>query len=636
MHPSISQTGPTDEQQRTATRGAGPGPTIPPRPAPSPYRSSLPWRLYNGLATRLDRRLGWHRLPLPLALAVLAGVRNELRRNNLHDSELLPTTDGPALPDRPQEPGVRTVDGSYNDLTAPRMGMAGTRFGRNIPLSSIDPEPEARLLSPNPREVSRRLMTREQFLPATSVNVLVAAWLQFMIRDWFSHGHGDARNPITVPLSADDPWPQHPMLVPRTIADPSRPPGASGPPTSVNTMTHWWDLSSIYGTTPEQVRERRTHVGGRVHVGSDGVVPLPDADPGNDPTREPGFWVGMGMMASLFALEHNAICEALSRAHPAWDDDQLFEHARLVNAATVAKIHTVEWTPAVISHPVTKVAMRANWFGLAGERVRRLVGRIGRGEVLSGIPGSETHHFGVPFSLTEEFTAVYRMHPLLPDDYRLKRSATGEVVQECQFPALAGPHSRRIFREHSLPDLFYSFGTEYAGAIVLRNFPRALQEFVRPNDGNLMDLAAIDLVRVREAGIPRYNEFRRLLRLHPVASFAELTDDPDLVRSLRELYGDVEQLDLMVGMFAEKRPQGFAFSDTAFRIFILMASRRLNSDRFFTRDYDARVYTQTGVRWIDDATMTGVLLRHWPSLSSVLPATANAFQPWPGTTAERG
>jgi len=29
------------------------------------------------------------------------------------------------------------------------------------------------------------------------------------------------------------------------------------------------------------------------------------------------------------------------------------------------------------------------------------------------------------------------------------------------------------------------------------------------------------------------------------------------------------------------------FSDTAFRVFILMASRRLKSDRFFTRDYNA-------------------------------------------------
>ena len=28
---------------------------------------------------------------------------------------------------------VRTSDGTYNDLTCPRMGNAGMRFGRNVP-----------------------------------------------------------------------------------------------------------------------------------------------------------------------------------------------------------------------------------------------------------------------------------------------------------------------------------------------------------------------------------------------------------------------------------------------------------------------------------------------------------------------
>jgi hypothetical protein len=205
-------------------------------------------------------------------------------------------------------------------------------------------------------------------------------------------------------------------------------------------------------------------------------------------------------------------------------------------------------------------------------------------------------------------------------------------VHECAFEELAGPAGRTILEKHSMTDLFYSMGTEYAGAIVLRNFPRSLQNFTRPDNGQPMDLGAIDLIRSREAGVPRYNELRRLLRLHPLKTFADLTDDAALVADLQDLYdGDVEKLDLTVGMFAERRPTGFAFSDTAFRIFILMASRRLNSDRFYARDYDARVYSETGVRWIDDATMTSVLHRHWPALSGVLPAGANAFQPWPDT-----
>ena len=143
-----------------------------------------------------------------------------------------------------------------------------------------------------------------------------------------------------------------------------------------------------------------------------------------------------------------------------------------------------------------------------------------------------------------------------------------------------------------------------------------------------MDLAATDILRVRERGVPRYNEFRRLFHLKPADSFEELTDNPEWARELSEVYGDVENVDLMVGLYAEPLPKGFGFSDTAFRVFILMASRRLKSDRFFTRDYTAETYTQEGLDWIDGASMRDVLLRHFPQLEPALHGVDNAFQPW--------
>src|SRR5260370_10425478 len=178
-----------------------------------------------------------------------------------------------------------------------------------------------------------------------------------------------------------------------------------------------------------------------------------------------------------------------------------------------------------------------------------------------------------------------------------------------------------------MADLMYSFGTQHPGLVTLHNSPRNLQEFHRP-DGSLQDLAATDILRSRELGVPRYNEFRRLLRLRPAATFGELTDNPDWVRQIEAVYGgDIERVDLTVGMCAEPRPVGFAFSDTAFRIFILMASRRLNSDRFFTTDYTPAVYTQAGLDWINDNSMTSVLLRHYPQLRPALGSVPNAFIP---------
>jgi hypothetical protein len=298
----------------------------------------------------------------------------------------------------------------------------------------------------------------------------------------------------------------------------------------------------------------------------------------------------------------------------------------------MAKIHTVEWTPAIISHPTSQYALRVNWWGLEMEQLQRLFGRLSSSEVISGIPGSETNHYGVPYCLTEEFTIVYRMHPLIPDEYSFRSADDDRPILDRTLREIAGPHSEEVLKRVSMTDAFYSFGTANPGAIILNNYPRFLQRFERP-DGELMDLAATDILRTRELGVPRYNQFRQLLHLPPATSFEELTDDPTLAEKIRRVYNnDIDRVDLIIGMFAEKRPQGFAFSETAFRIFILMASRRLNSDRFFTRDFTPEVYTQVGMDWIRNTTMSTVLLRHYPHLRSALRGVENAFTPWPRMT----
>ena len=89
-------------------------------------------------------------------------------------------------------------------------------------------------------------------------------------------------------------------------------------------------------------------------------------------------------------------------------------------------------------------------------------------------------------------------------------------------------------------------------------------------------------MRDRERGLPRYNDFRRLTNLRPVESFENLTSNREHSDLLKEIYNDdIEKLDLLIGCLAEEpRPDGFGFGETAFNIFVAMASRRLQTDRF--------------------------------------------------------
>src|SRR5207342_1660233 len=144
----------------------------------------------------------------------------------------------------------------------------------------------------------------------------------------------------------------------------------------------------------------------------------------------------------------------------------------------------------------------------------------------------------------------------IPDEFNFRSIKDDRLLQQRTLPEVGVLHVRERLTEMSMTDLLYSFGTSHPGAITLHNYPRYLQHFDRA-DGSLIDLASIDILRVRERGVPRYNEFRRLFHMNPVRSFEELTDNPVWAEELRRIYGDVERVDLMLGMYAETQREGF-------------------------------------------------------------------------------
>ncbi|HEY5617543.1 MAG TPA: peroxidase family protein [Vicinamibacterales bacterium] len=567
----------------------------------------------------------WFELPYPAAAAKLVELRNELRQKNLHDTEEPPleTRDTPAAADTHS---TRTNDGLYNDLRCPRMGSAGLRFGRNVPLSETIPD-IANLLNPNPRTVSLELLTRTTFQPAEIVNVLAAAWIQFMVHDWFVHKKGVWSNTHSIPIAEGDSWPERPMRVPVTPADTPKVPNSTRPPAYTNENTHWWDGSQVYGCTTAEQAALRIGRDGKLLVGPSGRLGF-DAVTGREIT---GFtentWVGLSLLHGLFALEHNAICDMLRRHNAMWDDERLFQQARLINAALLARIHTVEWSTAILPNPITQAGLRTNWQGALGDLQKVFTG-LNDDELLGGIPGSATNHFGVPYSLTEEFVCVYRMHELMPDDYTICSLSSGSTLGQLTLPDMSGRRGRKVLERFKADDLLYSFGTAYPGAIRLHNFPKHLQTLVKDN-GEQFDLGAVDVLRDRERGVPRYNRFRRLLHKAPVTSFEELTDNPHWTEELRRVYdNNLEMVDAHIGLMAEPLPKGFGFSDTAFRIFLLMASRRLQSDRFLSQDYRPEIYTKQGIDWVEHTTMIDVLTRHFPTVEPFMKGIESAFHPW--------
>jgi hypothetical protein len=567
----------------------------------------------------------WFELPAPIGGPKLFEARNALREHNLYDIEEPPFPKAQSSAPADAVTG-RTSDGTYNDLSCPFMGRTGARFGRNTPLAQAFPD-TANLLNPNPRTVSLELFTRTTFAPVPFLNVIAAAWIQFQVHDWFVHQKGTWDHTYEIPVAAGDNWHERPMRVPITPVDPPKVSGSTHPPAYINDNSHWWDGSQVYGSTLVAQTAVRTGQNGKIKVAADGRL-LIDPVTGLEITgMTDNGWVGLSLLHGLFALEHNAVCDRFKQRYPGWTDERLFQQARLVVSALIAKIHTVEWSTSILPNRLISTGLRANWHGLLGD-AQNLFPGLQDNDLLAGIPGSPTDHHSAPYSLTEEFVSVYRMHPLMPDDFVLRAAATGAELGQYELSEMSGQKGRQIARKFDSTDLLYSLGIAHPGAVRLHNYPRHLQNLVKDN-GERLDLATVDILRDRERGVPRYNQFRRMVHKAPYQTFEEMTDNPVWAQEIRHVYNnDIEKVDLMVGLMAEPLPEGMGFSDTAFRIFLLMASRRLKSDRFLSKDYRPEVYTKEGIEWVEENSMIDVLKRHFPGLAPALEGKESAFLPW--------
>ncbi|KAG5129548.1 hypothetical protein JHK84_035945 [Glycine max] len=515
----------------------------------------------------------WPRLPVFLGLLYLAFRRHLHQEYNLFNVGTTPVGVRFNHSDFP----YRTADGKYNDPFNEVSGSHGTFFGRNI----LPVDQKKKLLKPDPMVVATKLLARRTYKDTgKQFNVIAASWIQFMIHDWIDH-----------------------------LED-----------------------------TNQRVR---TFKDGKIKISKDGHL-LHNENGTAIAGDIRNSWAGVSTLQSLFIQEHNAVCDTLKKHYPHLGDEELYRHARLVTSAVIAKVHTIDWTVELLRTDTLLAGMRANWYGLLGKPFKDTFGHVG-GVILGGLVGlKRPENHGVTYSLTEEFATVYRMHSLLPDNLQLRDiSATPgpnkslPLIKEIPMKNLIGLQGEKTLSEIGLARQLVSMGHQACGALELWNYPEWLRDLVPQEiDGtdrpDHVDLAALEIYRDRERSVARYNQFRRALLLIPISKWEDLTDDKEAIQVLEEVYGDdVEELDVLVGLMAEKKIKGFAISETAFVIFLLMATRRLKADRFFTSNFNEETYTKKGLEWVNTTeSLKDVIDRHYPEMTHKWLNSSSAFSVW--------
>jgi prostaglandin-endoperoxide synthase 2 len=337
-----------------------------------------------------------------------------------------------------------------------------------------------------------------------------------------------------------------------------------------NTSTQEIDFCQIYGLSEGRTRLLRAMEGGRLksqQIGGQEYPPfLLERTPSGAHAVKPEFkglhdedflldvllaWVpdrqkdlffavglehgnstaGSTALDVLFLREHNRIAGLLAkeyeagRERPAWNrgmtaadlDERLFQTTRLIMIVLLLKLVVEEYIRHIAPHdpPLTLVP------GMAAKQ-----------------PWNRSSWIAVEFNL------LYRWHMLVPDQVMTDEGP----VESKSFLR----DNNEIVLDRGLEWLMAQCSRSRAARIGLFNTPAFLTDRRTP-DGPAVEERSIALMRA--ARLQSYNAYRRRFRLLPKRDFADLTSDVAVQQRLTELYGDIDQLEWYVGIFAEDYPE---------------------------------------------------------------------------------
>jgi len=269
--------------------------------------------------------------------------------------------------------------------------------------------------------------------------------------------------------------------------------------------------------------------------------------------------VGLTSLHILFVREHNRLAGEIAEEDPFLTGEEVYERARTIVGALMQVITYNEFLPI-------------------------LLGPTG----LTGLSSYSGYDSGVDPGISNVFsTAAYRFGHSMLSSTLLRNKRNGD-------PIPAGDLALRdafFAPEEFLPDegkgiepLLRGLATQSAQAndvfVIddVRNFLFGL-----PGQGGF-DLAALNIQRGRDHGLPGYNVYRYYLNLLPATSFADISSDSMIQLRLADAYADVYEIDVWVGGLAEDKVAGALVGELFHAVIKDQFERLRDGDRFWYQE----------------------------------------------------
>jgi hypothetical protein len=477
----------------------------------------------------------------------------------------------------------RSITGSGNNIANPTQGAASTamiRFGYGAEFANA----EGGMITnrPNARDISNAIFKQSHpVLSRRGLSDYIWAWGQFVGHDMdlVTSSNGVEVNG-SAPIAINDPLdPLGPQPIPFTRANhglsTSSARGGGTARSPINEVTSYIDASQIYGSSEGRASALRA-AGGKMLTGDNNLLPfnglgldmenhspLPDSmmfAAGDIRANENPL---LTSLQTVFLREHNRLVDIIAARQPDSTDEERYQLARKLVGAEVQIVTYREFLPALLGNePSTPKAEGYQYSPSLTAAVTNAFAhaayRFGHSAVSSTM------------NLVDDQGSDVGDLPL--------RSAFFNPTLLANDPGLLNNLLRGAARQKS----------QEIDTLIVDDLRAFL--FGPPGAGGL-DLAAINIQRGRDAGIPNYRSVRSAHVWPSISNFSQITTNTELADLLSSIYGgNFNSIDAWVGGLAEDHVPGASVGPFMKAVIESQFRRLRDGDRLFFRGNDAGLY----------------------------------------------
>lgn len=496
-----------------------------------------------------------------------------------------------------------SIDGSVNNLLNPEWGAQGDELAQITSNGFADGISElGGFLRPNPRYISNQMFAQsDAIFDEQNHSDFVWVFGQFLDHDIILV-ENDASRSLAIDIPENDPVfisGGAPITMQRSVMMTGTGTDIDAPAKYANHVTAYIDGSGIYGSDIERASWLRTFEGGRLKTSFGGLLPWnTNSGEFNDPRDRAAPFMEDPMKLSakhfiagdvranenpllttfhtLFVREHNRICVNLAIGFPDMTDEALYLEARRWVIAYIQKITYYEWLPSM--------GVKLPSYRGYREEINPQVSNV--------------------FS-----AAAFRMGHTLINSNVLRLESGGEAVPGGSI---------------GLRDAFFNpLAISLVGGVepYIRGMASQVQQkldckvvddvrnflFGAPGEGG-MDLAAININRGRERGLPDYNRIRKDLGLPAIKAYEEISNDVEIAKHLEQIYSSIDDIDPWVGMLSEDYMPDAMFGSTIMTVIEGQFQQLRDGDRFYFEVDDN--FTQDEIEKIKKTTFRDIIMRN--------------------------